>query len=590
MKRVTPNRDCPEPVYIYEDPSAHPIVLSGHFIDQKGAYRIHMMSTTPESLDRLCKVKTLQMDSNLSYSTAWLAGVNDFQRKVDVENMSDISDWWDKADSMAPTTPVCWLPGTLPFDKIDRTQSSSQTISPSIWCFDVCPECGSDATQYDALYAGWYFDCCRRCWRDNQYCTRPGMIIDGQHRIRGMAKVTGTNHHEQPIFASFLSEDAPGGVLMPAAAKLFIEINAGATPLDQLHENYLSSHFELFEYINANRRKAFEVGVKLNIPGAAANEWSEDIGRHRKVGRVSVMPNDWSVDYLDVSPMSTAGTIEEWVMRVVGESYDVPVIGRGGGSRSRTPYAWSPTIVRDLEQDLRNLISAATNIWPGARGAKTLAYWRTDRSARGYLQQKRVFRILMNMLPIISARIDEQGMTRDRVEMEKELGAINNVSFTGAWDQYLTGDAGINLVTSILTRLYENAPYATPPGYWITLPAWFGGPHDPIAVRGFNATTAQVEFTTETTCAVCPSGPITSAVSLIGVSEATITITNATTGVTYSTRPLSLKKTLGALNVVEYADLGITAPTARDVIEMEIEVSKKFSTAMISAAKVSDTV
>ena len=57
------------------------------------------------------------------------------------------------------------------------------TLDPTNWCVQVCPDCGWDVGQHDAACQNWFFDHCPECgWTE-----KPAVIIDGQHRTRGMA-------------------------------------------------------------------------------------------------------------------------------------------------------------------------------------------------------------------------------------------------------------------------------------------------------------------------------------------------------------------------------------------------------------------
>jgi len=580
---IPPNVDNSEPVYLYDNPINHPIQFSGIYIRQKGVARIRMVVATPRDLDRLCKVPVLVEDSNTDYRTAWSGGgMNRFQRMVDLPNLNKISTWWAGAATVSPNTPLIWVPADLPFvdDVHNQTRGSTQlSVQPNIWCVQQCA-CGRDSSQYAGQPAALFFDYCRGCdWNG-----RPALIIDGQHRIRGMAVPNASNTQDEPLFSSMLSQAAPDGVNLTMAARLFVEINAGAVALDDLHEDYLTSHFAIIGFTNARQRAAYQVGVDLNEP-AALNEWAEDTGG--RPGRIRLMPATWNVDYLTVE------RIRRWIMgednggfQCVGGSYAIPAMG--GGATTRTPYSWpavpsslTPILVNDLILYLR----AITDVWPGATGPKTATRWYTNRADRGDLQEARVLRILLNVFPSIIARLDEQGLAKNVVNMQNELRAISNITFSGGWDTYLTGDSGINRASNIILELFRTTSYPTGATVW-PITTWYGDVHEAITVTNFTATTTELEFCTETVCGPEPS--ITTPVSLLGLGECMVTIENTSTGDSV-TRSIKLRST-GANTVVTYSSIGLPTPTTGNVIEMELSVATKWNPNLTVAPTVSFTV
>ena len=134
--------------------------------------------------------------------------------------------WWDRNDTVSPNTPLVWVPAGHLGMGFDNNQGQCQgQICPSAWALQVCA-CGETATQYGAQFTDWYFDHCRTCgWNG-----RPANLIDGQHRIRGMAnRITdsGLPRYDEPIFVSVISSQGPGALNQMQAARMFIEINGG---------------------------------------------------------------------------------------------------------------------------------------------------------------------------------------------------------------------------------------------------------------------------------------------------------------------------------------------------------------------------
>ena len=326
--RVPPSGDYPEPVYIYPDPTTEPISLNGLHVDQKGVGRIRTIKTNPEDMDRLCQTPMLKRDSNQDYATLHQGGpITEYQRNLNQDNMERISTWWDDSTSLSPNPPLIWLPGGTTPAGFDAGNGNCQgLISPATWAVDVC-SCGLDATQYDPAFAGQYFDACRGCgWNG-----RPGMIIDGQHRIRGMAKRgTAAHRHLIPIFVTLVLNQPPNSVSQQTAARMFIEINGGATDLDREHKDYLSSHFGILEFSTDKERAAYQLAATLNIAaGQPHDEWWEDTGG--KSGRVSMLEK-FRMDFIP------AFRITDWAKSVVGRDFEVMYMG--GTSSLASAYTW----------------------------------------------------------------------------------------------------------------------------------------------------------------------------------------------------------------------------------------------------------
>jgi hypothetical protein len=585
--RVPPVADNPEPVYIYQDPTLEPIALAGMYLDQKGVGRIRTIRTTPEDMDRLCQTPMLQRDSNLDYAQLHQGGaIVEYQRNLDTGNMQNISAWWDDNATLSPNPPLIWLPGGITpagFDHPNNGNSQGQ-ISPATWAVDSCA-CGADATQYNAAYAGFFFDACRNCgWNG-----RPGMIIDGQHRIRGMAEriqPSGQDRHAVQIFVSMVIQAPPNAISQRVAARMFIEINGGANALEREHKDYLSSHFGILEFSTVAAQNAYELAVNLNIPGGQPHdEWWEDTGG--RSGRVSMLEKK----RMDFVP---AFRITDWYQAVVGRTYDVKDIGGATSTAVAYPAA---TAVTALVEDFSNYLYAATAVWPGAGGVRgALPTWSNNRAAGGDLQDGAVIRTLLNLLPIFHRRINERGAAPNAVTFQEELRLISNIVWSGNWNSgsgWLKGDSGIGRVTKVLSALiadYPNTAAPAGPG-WATLSTWFGGNHDPFTISNFTADTVQITFETATVCSIQTS--ITTPSSLIGAGAGFVELRRTPTGGSpgaWVTVPVKLKP----VNTVQYPP-GFT-PAPGDVVELRVSTSTALNdtqvrdTATIGGAPISTVV
>jgi len=94
---------------------------------------------------------------------------------------------------------------------------------------------------------------------------RPLWILDGQHRISGLAK---SKQIDNPVPVVFLLDGGGGAYTSPLLASLFAQVTTSATKLDDLHNEWLTFAFELDDYSHtrptaATERKSFETVAAL---------------------------------------------------------------------------------------------------------------------------------------------------------------------------------------------------------------------------------------------------------------------------------------------------------------------------------------
>jgi hypothetical protein len=574
--RVDPNADNIEPVYIYDDPTLHPIELSGHWIEQKGFGRIRSIRTTPADTDRFCSVPLLNRSSNLDYANDWAGGaMTTYQRNLNITNVQRLRTWWDRNDTVSPNTPLVWVPAGHLGMGFDNNQGQCQgQICPSAWVLQVCA-CGETATQYGAQFTDWYFDHCRACgWNG-----RPANLIDGQHRIRGMAnRITdsGLPRYDEPIFVSVISSQGPGALNQMQAARMFIEINGGANPLGKLHNNYLASHFSILQYKDPIERMAFEVAVSLNTPaGQPFDDWYQDTGA-MNLGRVQLMEGTPNCDFIPAWRIAKAVTgMHDRNFEMVnsagaitpGKVYDAAAVPAGG---------FTARYIREFSQYLR----AITEVWPGTAGARSMPAWRSDRFTTGNLQTGAVLRTLLQLFPYITLRLMRNGSAVNEVNYANELQTFANVPWTGLWNSntgWLQGDSGIREMSNLLIRLLKYVPIgaaSTPGGRWVaagTIPdltAWIAGPHDSFVVSNLVANVATVEFDCVTEIAIIPGSTLPT--SLLGSEPSVVRVTQWRAGKALGTWETQhqLESTTGT-NTIDIASMGISA-TKGDMLELAV--------------------
>ena len=578
INRIPPNADDVEPVYLYEDPTNYPIYLSGIYVDQKGIGRIRSISSTPADIDRLTQTPLLHAESNLDYANLHDGGnITQYQRNLNMENVGRIKQWWGDGGSISANPSLVWLPaGSVPARAFDNRETAvcHGVCSPSAWAILECPDCGATSSQYGQQYNDLFFDHCRECgWNG-----RPGRIIDGQHRIRGMADRTLANQeYDEKILVSLMINMPPLAVDEMSAARMFIEINAGGQELDDKHKDYLATHFGILHYSEQKDRSAYSIARDLNRPGrtGAFREWSNDSAHIPKRGRVTMMPNTPQSDFLP------AGQMKKFISEIVDRQYEV--IDAAGNLVEDTVYDWpnNPTTLEPtIREELAIYLRAITEQWPGAGGIpRSAPKWHSNRTERGDLQIGGVIRTLLNLMPIILRRIDVNGDNRDLAHMEAELSLISNISWAGAWLTNLRGGAGISKVSSVLKRLLVAAPYtgAVAAPHWPNIATWYNGPHDPFSIDSFNSTTASFDFEIETICSIEPS--IVQSLSLIGEGTGIVSTRITPAGGTAGAWTDNAHKITSGTNTIQYD--AANAPGLGDTVEIRIQTSTALNDALI---------
>lgn len=81
---------------------------------------------------------------------------------------------------------------------------------------------------------------------------RPLWILDGQHRVAGLAK---SQQKDNPVPVVFLLDGGSGAYTSPLLASLFAQVTTSATKLDDLHNEWLTYAFGLGSY-SASRSSA----------------------------------------------------------------------------------------------------------------------------------------------------------------------------------------------------------------------------------------------------------------------------------------------------------------------------------------------
>jgi len=87
---------------------------------------------------------------------------------------------------------------------------------------------------------------------------KPLWILDGQHRIQGMAQST---QKAQPV--PFVLLHKPGVYSPPFLAEIFTQVTTGATPMEELHAEWMKYAFKLDRYQQVTYQRAMSATITV---------------------------------------------------------------------------------------------------------------------------------------------------------------------------------------------------------------------------------------------------------------------------------------------------------------------------------------
>ena len=130
---------------------------------------------------------------------------------------------------------------------------------------------------------------------------KPLWIIDGQHRINGLASSAQSSNKVPVVFLLNLDRTYYPG---PVLAKIFAQVTTQATQLDQVHNEWLTFAFRLKKYSSTKPKsqehwQAMEAVAKLcSTPmyGGINNEFHGQIGFNPRKSSLTVRPGGFSYD------------------------------------------------------------------------------------------------------------------------------------------------------------------------------------------------------------------------------------------------------------------------------------------------------
>jgi len=437
-----------KPVYWYATAPA-PVVLKGLVTVQKGK-TFYLARGAAVDLDRMSRVPVIPYKQENDQIAAWVlsAASDKWQRTLDPQRIKDIDEFFRRARNFIVNSTVISLP--VAQTAISVVGDVAELRVDVTWLVRRCPNplCGFSPSRGQPHHDE-SFDACPRCEWDG----RPGVIVDGQHRIRGAA-LSGPTHWGQPLVATILLDNqfSPSDM-----ARIFTEITTSAVDLDDLHKLFLLYRFELKvrnigQVRDADFRQLPPAPPQKNTTGLRNRRAYEVVCQlvndptSRWHNRVTMLPTEsGSARRGDVIDADRAlAYIEEWLR-------DGNCLGDPRQVDGMVPKA-------QCVQFFQDYIEAVLAIWPKGAGTPigtSTWWWRDLRASNGVLQQRGIFEVFMQLFPVVLDRVQQLHVPVTKSSLTDQLVLLEEIDWTDpAWAELGTPDKNKNMLLGVLAHLF----------------------------------------------------------------------------------------------------------------------------------------
>jgi len=229
------------------------IVVGGNFLqreslcfEQKGR-KVYLTSMSAAELFELCHVSRMtesQLD-NESY----------YQREITTKKVNKIKKWWDSASSFLPNCILITFDDRVAFPAAAGAPVPNKHNQLVNYAFPAAGGLGAGSIQI----ANWVRNPnCIVCTQPMMnavcqspicgYSDKPGLILDGQHRVAGCSQNVANNGERLPV--AILSPDVVngGGFSQAEIGQTFIENNTFQTKIDKHIEMHLRKRFGVGDF------------------------------------------------------------------------------------------------------------------------------------------------------------------------------------------------------------------------------------------------------------------------------------------------------------------------------------------------------
>ncbi len=413
------------------------LVLTGIRVKQKGRV-FYVMTASARDLDILCRVPVLNPDlPNSQLAQMALApNVDQWQRPLDHDRIEDISRFFEKKDNFFANAVLISLPQRY-FSDVESETGVVQIQIPVTWMKQKCPLCGHQQM-------GYFFDRCpNHDCQEHKEEMAPGIIIDGQHRIRGTQGTHCVTYPNEKLVVVVL----PDNEFAPQfQAKLFTEITTSAVELDDLQKIFLLYKFKMRAPKVAQFEADFTDSTDLGRRNRRAYEKSCHLCQWRKskwCDRITILRRRTRrADYIEATTF--VPILETW-LRPNGVFYDY----------SQPDKMKSTT---DACKELVDYLKAVEDTWQGSK------YWGT-RQRLGALEDKGTLWVILRLFETVAKRIDKRGAQRSLDEFKRELKYFSGIQWGPEWQDMRAPERKRNLLLRILRGKLESAPPANDPAF-----------------------------------------------------------------------------------------------------------------------------
>ncbi|RLJ02840.1 MAG: hypothetical protein DRP08_04255 [Candidatus Aenigmatarchaeota archaeon] len=411
--------DCDKIIHISKTPQTDPVSIKAFVIKQKEKH-IFFTGIDARVLDMMCDIPSINFkewsNRDIAEKALTAKGIIGFnwQRELDLARIDEIHDFFDQDENYIVNPVIISLRDPQNIPALTKDQNFSIiTFNISPWMKNKCPECGMEFKDESGNVI--YQDrCSKHDCRRHETSWQPAVVIDGQHRIRGIPYRKG----------NYVNELIPTIILPPTdydeakQAKLFTEITTKAVDLHKLHKMLLQYRFNIPPLDNKNnieRRWAYEICLYLNCIG--------DIYTNPVFDKISIVPKK-------------TGFISADKAVPVLKNYYYGCLNK---------YINNPAGAAEL---LKNYFEAVKNTWPDA--------W--SRSPHGWLNQRGIFKVLLELFDTIYERVKrwQNGrFTESNFRAELSYGKIIAWGKDPAWDKFISPDKHLRILSNILRERYK---------------------------------------------------------------------------------------------------------------------------------------
>ena len=486
-------------IFFYDTPGddEDAILINGLLMKQKEKW-VSLSSIKGREAIRLCRVPEMEFrrDPSETVEQALDPDMERYQRPTDPVRRAEILGFFNQNENYIVNSSIVWLPsmgeevngnlngltgykdkwdigpqvdGTLPLEeqhqhpasrgnrtyRIQTEAYGANNDDRNIILQQICQEPRLDEDGEPRLdeygeqeccgyegHDGSWFDVCPepKCpWNG-----RPGHLIDGQHRTRGVAA---SANPEERIPVNVMEGDSFDE---GERSKIFSEVNNNQLGLDDLHRLNLAFRTESAVYVGYNynfnmqaQRKSYQVAARLT-EGKPSDIMKERIHllppqprQQRRRGRMLD-----AKDFVRWSATRDPNYSRNW-------------FGNGGPWRKAT----APTqelSTNEAAKSLSNFYNALAEVFGSP-------LWETATSNNGGIQQVWIVQSIFKMYPRVVSKIREGGdiNTPTKAHFKQVLDYLQNIDFTQeSWRQFgsgqnVSGQNAFNHRTKILRALVD---------------------------------------------------------------------------------------------------------------------------------------